>query len=433
MRIAVSSLARASESRIAVAELADPARPKVLTGDDDGLLGHRHPSWSPDGSTLAYADQRNLWLVPARGGRASRLTSAHAKDEGPVWSPDGRHLYCSSWRTGTLALWRVSTRGGTAIRMTLGTGPEREPSVSRDGARLAYSTYTDNPDVVLLDLRTGERREIPGLREDTTPAFAPDGSGVVFGSDREGSGDLWRQALSGGQPRGSPTRLTADPGHEVVPALSPDGRWVAYGIVHGERRDIHVIPSGGGRAVPFAEDPSLEMHPAWSPDGSRLAFVSNRGGGYRVWVRGVRDGGPVGEARPLTSSGGTVMLPAWSPDGSVIAFLGTKGGTGEVWTVDANGRSVEKQVTGDADARYARWDAATGSLVVSGTWGTGALSLRRLAPATGKTAPFAHGVPLGDASAGGDFDISRDGSLLAYTRYEARGDVWLLEVGRGSF
>jgi len=432
-RIAFSRLGSSSPHRVAVAELADPTRATVLTGDGDGLFGHRHPSWSPDGTTLAYADQRSLWLIPARGGRGTRLTSDYAKDERPVWSPDGAHLYCSSWRSGTLALWRVSARGGAAVRMTLGTGPEVEPSVSKDGRRLAYSTYTNSPDIVLVDLRNGERHEIQGLREETTPAFAPDGSAVVFSSDREGTVDLWQQALSGGRPRGSPTRLTADPGGEVVPAFSPDGRWVAYGLVNGELRDVYVIPAGGGRAIPFADGPSVEMHPTWSPDGSQLAFVSDRGGSFRVWVRGASGGAPSGEARALTSGGGSVMLPAWSPDGSLIAFLRVAEGVTDVWTVAASGPPVERQVTHGADAKFVRWDGTRPSLVVSGTWGTHAVSLRRVAPATGEADPIERAPGLGDANAGGDFDVSRDGSLLAFTRYDARGDVWLLEVGRGSF
>jgi TolB protein len=317
--------------------------------------------------------------------------------------------------------------------MSLGTGPEGEPSLSRDGRRLAYSTYIDNPDIVLLDLRTGERREIPGLREETTPVFAPDRTSVLFSSDRDGAVDLWLQRLDDGRLRGNPVQLTTEAGSKVVPAFSPDGRWIAYGRVVEDRRDIWIVPAGGGRTVPFVEDSSVEMHPAWSPDGSRLAFVSDRGGRFRVWVRGVSDGAPVGEARVLTSGAGADGLPAWSPDGASIAFLRGIDNASEVWTVGASDRPIEKQLTRGADARFLRWEGAGRSLVVSGTWGERAVRLRRVARTTGATVEFLPAVALGETSAAGDFDLSRDGALLAYTRYDRRGDIWLLEAGRGSF
>ena len=200
-RIAFARRGPSGRLRITVAELADVSRATVLTGDVDGVWEHRHPAWSPDGTTLCYADLRDLWLVSARGGRPKRLTADQSKDDNPAWSADGRHVYFSSRREGTLALWRISASGGTPLRMTFGTGPEGEPRLSRDGARLAYSTRTIRTDIVLLDLRSQERHEVPGLVEVSTPAIAPDGRHVVFSSDRHGSMDLWAQPLSGSRPR----------------------------------------------------------------------------------------------------------------------------------------------------------------------------------------------------------------------------------------
>jgi Tol biopolymer transport system component len=432
-RVAFSRRGSSGQQRIAVAELADPSHVTLLTGDGDGLWEHRRPAWSPDGRTLCYAAFRDLWLMPTQGGRSKRLTTDHAKDDHPAWSADGRHVYFSSWRNGTLALWRVSAGGGTPVRMTLGTGPEEEPSLSRDGARLAYSTHAVRTDVILLDLRSRERREIPGFLEASTPTFAPDGSSVIFTSDREGSIDLWLQPLAGSGPQGDPLRLTDEPGSEVVPAFSPDGRWIAYGRVFGERRDICILPVNGGRPVPFGDDPAIHMHPAWSPDGSRLAFVSARNGGDHVWVRAVRNGAPVGEARLVTSGDGADSLPVWSADGSAIAFIRSQGTAVDVWSVAADGRSVPRRLTQGADARFVRRGVVGGSLLVSGTWGTRTVSLKRLTLATGETTAFEPQIDLGTADALGDFDLSADGLVLAFVRYDQRGDVWLLDVGRGSF
>jgi len=432
-RIAFAKRGGSGQDRIAVAELADVSHVTTLTGDDDGLWDHRRPAWSPDGTTLCYADFRDLWLVPARGGQPRRLTTDHLNADHPAWSADGRYVYFSSHREGTLALWRISVSGGPPVRMTFGTGPEGEPSLSKDGARLAYSTHAVRTDIVLVDVRSGERHEIPGLVEVNTPTIAPDGSRVVFTTERHGSLDLWVQPLSGGRPQGDPIRLTDEPGSEDVPVFSPDGRWIAYGRVVGERREICIMPASGGRPLVFDDGPEEHMHPTWSPDGSKLAFVTRRNGGRHVWVRGVRNGAPIGEAHPLTSGEGTDFLPAWSPDGSTIAFIRSQGMAAEVWSVAADASSGPRQLTQGADARFVRWDAARRSLLVSGTWGTRAVGLRRLVVATGAITAFELPAEMGDADALGDFDLSADGRLLAFVRYDQRGDVWLLEVGRGSF
>ena len=72
------------------------------------------PAWSPHGHRIAYwglpndSAQRDLWTVAAGGGEPVRVTSDPAIDWSPAWSPDGRHLYFSSNRSGGFNLWRVA-------------------------------------------------------------------------------------------------------------------------------------------------------------------------------------------------------------------------------------------------------------------------------------------------------------------------------------
>jgi Tol biopolymer transport system component len=436
-RIAFARPGPSGQMRIALVELADLSRVDVLTSDGDGMLDHRDPAWSPDGRSLTYADFRDLWLVPASGGPARRLTHEHAIDRQPAWSPGGRFVYFSSMREGAWALWRAATNGTGPSRLTLGTGPEVQPSLSRGGTRLSYSTFVSNKDIVILDTRTGARSRIAGERDESLGAVAPDGSSVVFSSDREGTYDLWVQELREGRPEGPPRRLTDQAGSEALPTFSPDGRWIAYGRVIDDQRDIWIIPSLGGVSRRITSDPGVDVHPTWSPDGSRLAFVSSRNGGYDVWVRQILDGAPQGEPLQLTSGESTDLFPAWSPDGSTIAYLGESGGQRDVWLVSARNAAPPRRVTSAGDFSWVRWDPSSDNLLVSGARGGETVRLCRLEPDTGRTEEFDFLVTMGRITGNdfvlGSFDVSRDGRFVAYSESRPRGDIWILEIREGSF
>jgi serine/threonine-protein kinase len=115
---------------------------------------------------------------------------------------------------------------------------------------------------------------------------------------------------------GRTTHVTWDPGLEVTPSLSPDGKSVAY--ASGSVNDLRIMvrPVGEGRAVSLTRDTAtLESEPAWSPDGARILYLA-RGGAFSAPAGGgaPRPEVPSDSAKPVTSA-------AWSPDGSRIAFV----------------------------------------------------------------------------------------------------------------
>jgi Tol biopolymer transport system component len=422
--IAFSRPAEGAHSRILVAPIDRPEAAQQVTGAQDGLWDHVHPAWSPDGCTICYAAFRELWVVPASGGRARRLTEGQVGDFDPTWSPDGRWIYFSSQREGALGVWRMRPNGRGIQRITPGSGPESEPSLSGDGRRLAYTTYLDDQDVVVVRRPTRERFLVAGPAGDSLPALAPDGSAVVYVSDRGGTTDLWVQELSdSGRSRGTPRQLTAQRGDEVLPAFSPDGRWVAYVNVDEGRRDLFVVPLAGGLPRRLTTDPALDTHPAWSPDGSRLAFVSGRAGGDHVFVLRVEGGRAVGEPAPVTAGGATDFFPAWLADGSQIAFARTEKDRSDIWIARVDG-GVARPLTRGAEATFAKWDPGAGALLVAGSWG-GPRTVLQHVWSTGRTVPLDPAIE--DEPVAGVFDVSRDGQLLAYTRREQHGDIWLLE------
>jgi Tol biopolymer transport system component len=434
-RIAYSIPDSKGYSRIAVAPLDNLSQVRFLTGVNDGLWSHHHPAWSPDGRSICYSAHDSLWIVSSSNGKpARRLTSGGESDFEPTWSSDGRFVYFSSEREGTLALWRIAAKGGVPERLTLGSGAEISPSICRDGSRLVYATRTMRNPMFIRDLTTGRETILPGLRDSCLVGMAPDGSRVVYATDRgDKKFDLWVQHLEKGSPTGQPLRLTEEPGYAACPTFSADGKWIAYYRIIGDERDIYTIPASGGKPFRFTDDPAAETQPAWSPDGSLLAYASERGGGSRIWLAPIRNGRPAGPPRPLIDGNMLALAPSWSPDGAWIAFIGCIENHCEVEIMPVDGSASAREITTGANAYLVRWEPSTGALLVIGTWGEDRKSLRRVFPDSRIVAPLNPPVVFGSLKFLATFDVSLDGRLLIFSHEDAKGSIWVLRANNRIF
>ena len=419
--------------RIAVAPVGSPQQSRLLTGDGDGVYHHRRPAWSRDGATICYHDQNDLWLVPAAGGGARRLTADDAPDYDPVWSPSGRWVYFASERQQTHAIWRVRVNNGELSRVTMGSGRERWPTLAPSGGLLAYSTLAERVSLELVDTATQVRTRFDPGRLLYDPSIAPDRGSVVFTSNVEGSFDLWRLRLHENRPAGEPERLTEQGGACSLPSFSCDGRWIAFQRVTAGQRDVWTMPSEGGVPTNFTDHPAVDINPAWSPDGSRLAFVSNRAGVDQIWISPVLDGRRVGEPTPVAGVEGALSIPTWSPDGAWIAFVAEAGTESEVWVASTDGSQAPRKLTDGAGAQAAAWNFLTGDVLVLGTWGTPHWVVRRVDPNGGQAREVPAAAPTESYASLLEFDLSDDGQLMALLVNTTNGDVWALEATTGGF
>ena len=96
---------------------------------------------------------------PVRRGQARRITFDSTMGRAPVWAPDGRFIFYSSQRAGSLTLWRVPPSGGAPEPFLISAGEDTDPDISRDGRRLIYTTAHNSFILTMLDPSTGSSRE----------------------------------------------------------------------------------------------------------------------------------------------------------------------------------------------------------------------------------------------------------------------------------
>ena len=137
------------------------------------------------------------------------------------------------------------------------------------------------------------------------PKVSRDGQTLVFSSTQHRTtSDIYMQRVGSRVV----SRLTDDPAHDVMPAISPDGSRIAFSSNRSGSWDIFVMPITGGKAVQITSEAANDLHPSWSPDGQKLVFsrLGTTSGRWELWVVDVFNAAQ-------TEFIGYGLFPEWSP------------------------------------------------------------------------------------------------------------------------
>lgn len=124
-----------------------------------------------------------------------------------------------------------------------------------------------------------------------------------------------------------PTRITTGNWNDIAPALNPDRTRLAFASDRGGSWDLYVMALSTGEVAQVTNSPQYDSAPSWSPDGQWLAYETYENENLEVSVVNVS----TGEIVPLTEHPSSDHSPAWAPDGRHVAFVSTRGGDSDVW------------------------------------------------------------------------------------------------------
>jgi eukaryotic-like serine/threonine-protein kinase len=416
-----------------------------ITSPPSGFGGDWLPAVSPDGSMLAfvrsigvltgelYVQALSAGFAPI--GEPRRLGSEAAFYHGVAWSADGRDVIVSSGNRGNVGLWRVPLQSAERRERLSPFGDEwRQPAVAMQQSRLAFTRASWDENIWRLALSApgrpaGSPVSLSGsTRSELNAQFSPDGTRIVFESERSGTQELWvadRDGRNGLQ-------LTSFNGRRGgTPAWSPDGQSIAYDLRNEDGRgDIYIIPARGGAPLLVTHHLADDLVPSWSHDGQSIYFGSTRTGRYEIWKLSPRGGEPV----QLTQHGGTYAKE--SVDGRYLYVARTGPFPPSLWRVPVSGGD-EVQVVREM-ASYGNFAVARDGIYFESSPPGSSLghtpmftpftrpesTIDFLSFATGKITR----VMTVDRHAGHGLDVSPDGRTLLFAQMDSfTEDLMLVE------
>lgn len=239
-----------------------------VTGNDRPLAEGEAPSWSPDGSQIAFENSYDVVVMDADGTNAHVVRPYCTYNGEPAWSPNGKELVYASNAEHAWWLNILDLEKGESTELAGDAHPVSEPDWSPDGSKIVFNHFG------VIDTIDSDGSHLADLTDPSdhaeSPSWSPDGSTIAFSSNRTGSWQIYTMASDGTNvteltPDESEGGHIADTPQRTQPAWSPDGSQIAYtqeGIPGPT--DVYVMNRDGSNRHGVISSASS---PSWQPIG----------------------------------------------------------------------------------------------------------------------------------------------------------------------
>ncbi len=361
------------------------------------------PSWSPDGSKLAFASGGDIYFINADGTNQQRVAETSEAENNPSWSPDGTRLIFSK---GTTGIFVINTGGTNETRLT--DGNDIEPVWSQDNTKIAFvrrgaigigGLYTMDID------GANQVRIVTNTQNDeySSPAWqaiisAPNaiaisgrvtrvgvglagaiinlsGSAIATAVTDSGGNYQFRDLPTGGNytVEASLANYYFEPAVVILhnvrgnATLNFNAVEMCLGINCATNGKIAFVRSGeiflmnpdGSNPVNLTNNLAGDAAPKWSPDGRKIVFTSSRDGNNELYTMNADGSGVV----RLTNNAASDAGATFSPDGSKIVFVSDRDGNLEIYTINSDGSNPTRLTDNAANDYSPSFSPDSGKIV----------------------------------------------------------------------
>ena len=264
--VAVEQIGNERMFRLAVAD-ADGHNEQIILSSKDPLMS---PSWAPDGVNLAYVSfeegRSQIYVQNIRTGQRERVAGFTGINSAPAWSPDGRYLAMTLSRDGQPDIYIMEVSSRQVMRITNSPGIDTEPAWAPDGRSLVFTSNRGGRPQIYLQALQGIRPQGSPRRltfegnYNARARFSPDGRHLAV---VHGEGNRFRIGLLELESR--QFRILTDTGREESPSFAPNGSMIIYATERHHRGVLEAVSVDGRSQQRLGASRGDVREPAWSP------------------------------------------------------------------------------------------------------------------------------------------------------------------------